>query len=63
MKKLLLTFLSKRKEQFMTEGKSLRNQKDSVFRMLYRDRGELLDLYNALNETAYDDPDEPDRKV
>lgn len=47
----------------MTEGKSLRNQKDSVFRMLYRDRGELLDLYNALNETAYDDPDEPDRKV
>ena len=42
----------------MTEGKSLRNQKDSVFRMLYRDRGELLKLYNALNETEYDNPEE-----
>ena len=42
----------------MAETKGLRNQKDSVFRMLYRDKGELLQLYNALNETAYDNPDD-----
>lgn len=31
----------------------IRNQKDTVFRMLYRDKKELLELYNALNGTAY----------
>ena len=41
----------------MAETNVLRNHKDSVFRMLYRDKKELLQLYNALNETAYDNPD------
>lgn len=35
----------------------IRNHKDTVFRMLYRDKKNLLELYNALNGTAYEDPD------
>lgn len=31
----------------------VRNHKDAVFRMLYRDKGKLLELYNALNGTEY----------
>ncbi len=42
----------------MTKGNILRNQKDLIFRMLYRDKKELLQLYNALNKTAYENPDE-----
>ena len=33
-----------------------REHKDTVFRMIYRDREELLILYNALNGTDYEDP-------
>ncbi len=33
------------------------NYKDSVFRMLYLDKGELLSLYNAVNGTDYTDVD------
>lgn len=32
--------------------------KDRVFRMLFRDKGRLLELYNALNGTAYTDEEE-----
>lgn len=35
-----------------------REYKDSVFRMLYREKGNLLQLYNALNGTGHKDPDE-----
>lgn len=35
-----------------------RNYKDNVFCLLYRDRANLLELYNALNGTAYEDPEE-----
>lgn len=35
-----------------------RNYKDTVFRMLYRDKKELLDLYNAVNDTQYTNPDD-----
>ena len=31
----------------------VRNQKDTVFRMLFREKKELLELYNALNNSAY----------
>lgn len=41
----------------MAKENVLRNYKDSVFRMLYRDKRELLQLYNALNGTDYQDPD------
>ncbi len=32
--------------------------KDTVFRMLFSDKRELLALYNAVNNTGYDNPDE-----
>ncbi len=35
-----------------------RNYKDTVFRMLVRDRTKLLELYNAVNGTQYTDPGE-----
>lgn len=30
-----------------------RNYKDTVFRMLFKEKESLLSLYNALNETTY----------
>ncbi len=41
----------------MTENKVNRNYKDTVFRMLFQDRANLLSLYNAVNGTAYEDVD------
>ena len=35
-----------------------RNYKDTVFRMLFSDRANLLSLYNAVTGYAYDNPDE-----
>lgn len=35
-----------------------RNYKDSLFRRIFSDKKDLLELYNALNGTNYDDPDE-----
>ena len=35
-----------------------RNYKDSLFRMVFREKKELLSLYNAINGTAYEDPEE-----
>ena len=35
-----------------------REYKDSVFRMLYREKKNLLQLYNALNGTSHTDPEE-----
>ncbi len=32
--------------------------KDTVFRMLYKDKRNLLELYNAINHSNYDDPNE-----
>ena len=32
--------------------------KDKVFRMLFNNKQELMDLYNAINNTAYDNPEE-----
>ena len=41
----------------MAENKVNRNYKDTVFRMLFQDRENLLSLYNAVNGTAYEDVD------
>lgn len=43
-----------------TAGKSTanRNYKDTVFRMLFKDRGRLLGLYNAVSGRSYADPEE-----
>lgn len=35
-----------------------RNYKDNLFRMIFREKEELLSLYNAINGTQYDDPEE-----
>ena len=39
----------------MNEVKVQRNYKDSIFRMLFKDKDNLLSLYNALNQTDYTD--------
>lgn len=39
-------------------GNVVRNYKDRVFRMLFSDKKRLLELYNALNGTSYNNPDE-----
>lgn len=36
----------------------VRNYKDTVFRMLFQDKVHLLELYNAVNQTAYENPEE-----
>ena len=44
----------------MTHKKQLttnRNYKDTVFRMLFSDRKNLLSLYNAISGAHYDDPE------
>ena len=35
-----------------------RNYKDSLFRMIFREKEKLLNLYNAINGTHYTDPEE-----
>ena len=42
----------------MSETKAQRNYKDTFFRMLFKEKENLLSLYNALNETDYTDVDE-----
>ena len=37
-----------------------RNYKDTVFRMLFSDRRNLLSLYNAISGAHYDDPEKPE---
>lgn len=37
------------------KAQALRPHKDTLFRMLFKDKGNLLSLYNALNKTAYTD--------
>ena len=39
----------------MNEVKAQRNYKDTLFRMLFKDKENLLSLYNALNKTDYTD--------
>lgn len=40
------------------EVKGIRNYKDTVFRMLFREKNELLSLFNAVNGTDYQNPEE-----
>lgn len=37
---------------------AVRTYKDTVFRMLFREKEELLMLFNAINQTHYENPDE-----
>lgn len=38
-------------------AKVLRTHKDNLFRFIFRDKKNLLQLYNALNDSSYDNPD------
>lgn len=42
----------------MKRPTAIRNHKDTVFRMLFRDKIQLLELYNAMNHTAYTNSEE-----
>ena len=42
----------------VTNVNVVRNQKDTVFRKLFERKEELLSLYNAVNGTKYDNPDD-----
>ena len=52
--------MAKRKNRKTTKKLSTANKKykDTVFRMLFSDRKNLLSLYNAINGTLYEDPEE-----
>lgn len=39
-------------------GKARRDYKDRLFRMIFKEKKSLLSLYNAVNGTEYDNPDE-----
>ena len=41
----------------MNETKAQHNYKDTIFNMLFKDKENLLSLYNALNRTDYTDVD------
>ncbi len=36
----------------------IRNYRDTIFRMLFREKKELLSLFNAIHGTTYEDPEE-----
>ena len=53
----------KRKEPVLSagafwDGKPRRDYKDRLFRMIFKEKQSLLNLYNAVNGTDYDNPDE-----
>lgn len=35
----------------------VRTYKDRVFRMIFKEKKEFLELYNAMNESAYENPE------
>ena len=46
------------KETKEAKSGTRRNYKDTVFRMIFREKENLLSLYNALNNTAYGNVDD-----
>lgn len=46
------------KDKAVFDTKVMRIHKDTVFRMLFRDKKKLLSLFNAVNGTHYEDPEE-----
>lgn len=48
---------TKANETNQNQLKMQRNYKDTVFRMIFREKENLLSLYNALNGTAYEETD------
>lgn len=46
------------KDKAVSDIQVMRTHKDTVFRMLFRDKRKLLSLFNAVNGTQYEDPEE-----
>ncbi|MCI5495489.1 MAG: hypothetical protein MR407_04030 [Roseburia sp.] len=46
------------KTKTKTQPVVIRNYRDTLFRMLYRNKVRLLSLFNAVNGTHYDNPDD-----
>lgn len=49
---------TKTKTKTKTQPVVIRNYRDTLFRMLYRNKKRLLSLFNAVNGTHYDNPDD-----
>lgn len=58
MEEKLLTYDAWQKLSAKNELRPKSKYKDTVFRTLFSDKKELLALYNAINGTAYDNPDD-----
>ena len=50
--------MKKRTRKKRTACAVIRNHKDTIFRMIFKDKKNLLGLYNAINDTSYDNPDD-----
>mgnify|MGYP000661490457 CR=1 FL=1 len=48
----------KKRTKTKTQPVVIRNYRDTLFRMLYRNKVRLLSLFNAVNGTHYDNPDD-----
>ena len=48
---------AKKSQMVKTTPTANRNYKDTIFRKLFSDRENLLSLYNAINGTAYENPE------
>ncbi len=49
---------NRKTNQYETKTGMRRNYKDTIFRMIFREKENLLSLYNALNNTAYENVDD-----
>ncbi len=45
-------------EEGLALGIPMRAYKDRIFRMIFKEKAEFLELYNAMNGTSYDNPDD-----
>ena len=53
--------MKKEKKERLSQGKFLRarrDYKDTLFRMIFDDRENLLNLFNAVNNTDYKEPED-----
>ena len=57
-KKSTLTTAFYQTEKTLKHPIPVRAYKDRIFRMIFKEKRALLALYNAMNDTAYQDPEE-----
>ena len=58
MAKNTLTTAFDQTEKDLKHPIPIRAYKDRIFRMIFKEKRALLALYNAMNDTAYQDPEE-----